>query len=207
MTTDGILRTVTQYYTDKVKEHGPTAKGVDWRDDKTQLLRFKQFDHLWGREREFSLNDIGCGYGALYGYLNKRKFKVTYCGVDLSAAMLDEGRRLYGESSVVSWHEGSAAPRKLDYTVASGILNVKNDTSFADWEPYVLANIDAMAAASTRGFAFNVLSAHSDRPKWAPHLYYADPGDILDYVGTRFSRHLVLLQNYGLYEFTVCVRL
>jgi SAM-dependent methyltransferase len=169
-------------------------------------LRFKQFDHLWGREREFSLNDIGCGYGALYGYLTKRKFRVTYCGVDLAAAMLDEGRRLYGESAAVTWHQGSTAPRKLDYTVASGILNVKGETSFEDWKPYVFENIDVMAAASNRGFAFNVLSTHSDRHLWPPHLYFADPGEIVDYVGSKFSRNLVLLQNYRLYEFTLCCR-
>ena len=207
MTTDGILRSVTQYYTDRVKQYGATAKGVDWRDEDSQELRFKQFDYLWAGEKRFSLNDIGCGYGAMFDYLRKRGFRVEYCGVDLSADMLAKGRELYGRSSLVSWHEGSEAPKKLDYTVASGILNVKGETSVEDWRPYVFDQIDTMARSCTKGFGFNVLSLHSDPPKRQPHLFYADPGEVIDYVGAKISRHLMLVQNYGLYEFTVNVRL
>jgi SAM-dependent methyltransferase len=207
MTTEGILRSVRKYYSDRIKQYGPTAKGVDWRDEESQELRFAQFDYLYAAEKRFSLNDIGCGYGALFDYLRKRRFRVEYCGVDLSADMLAKGRDLYGRSRLVSWHEGSEAPKKLDYTVASGILNVKGETPVAEWQPYVFDQIDAMARSCTKGFAFNVLSAHSDPPKRAPHLYYADPGEVIDYVGSKISRHLMLTQNYGLYEFTVCVRL
>src|SRR5262245_51508577 len=127
MTNAGILQSVNKYYSDRVKQFGATARGVDWRDEDSQELRFRQFDYLWGGERRFSLNDIGCGYGALFDYLRCRGFRVEYCGVDLSADMLDVGRKLYGRSKLVTWHQGSEAPARLDYTVASGILNVKGE--------------------------------------------------------------------------------
>jgi len=207
MTTNGILSAVTRYYSERIKQFGPTAKGVDWRDEASQDLRFEQFGYLWRDERRFSLNDIGCGYGALLDYLRKRRLRVQYCGVDLSADMLAKAKSLHGRSRLVSWHEGFEAPAKLDYTVASGILNVKGETPVAEWQPYVFEQIEAMAQWSRKGFAFNVLSAHSDRPLWQPHLYYANPGDVADYVGKKISRHLMLVQDYGLYEFTVIVRL
>jgi SAM-dependent methyltransferase len=207
MTNDGILRSVSQYYSDRIKQYGATAKGVDWRDEDSQELRFEQFNHLWAGERDFSLNDIGCGYGALFDYLTKDGLRVEYCGVDLSPEMLATARSLHEGQSLVSWHQGAEAPARLDYTVASGILNVKGETPAEEWRPYVFENIDAMAASCTRGFAFNVLSMHSDPPKRQPHLFYADPGEVIDYVGTKISRHLMLTQNYGLYEFTVIVRL
>ena len=207
MTNDGILSSVRKYYSDRISKYGATAKGVDWRDEDSQELRFEQFNYLWAGETSFSLNDIGCGYGALFDYLSRAGLRVEYCGVDLSPEMLAKGRSLHEAQPLVSWHEGSEAPARLDYTVASGILNVKGDTPVDEWRPYVFENIDAMARSSTKGFAFNVLSMHSDPPKRQPHLFYADPGEVIDYVGTRISRHLMLTQSYGLYEFTVIVRL
>ena len=37
-------------------------------------------------------------------------------------------------------------------------------------------------------------------------LFYADPGWIFDQCMRRYSRHVALLHDYGLYEFTVLVR-
>jgi SAM-dependent methyltransferase len=207
MTSDRILRFVDDYYTGKAVEYGATARGVDWKDEASQELRFAQFDYLWRSERRFSLNDIGCGYGATLDYLQSRGFDVQYCGVDVSAAQLDLARARHPDAPNVTWHEGSEAPRKLDYTVASGILNVKGDTPVDEWRAYVFEQIDAMARSCTRGFAFNVLSLHSDPPKRQPNLYYADPGEILNYVGQNISRLVLLAQDCGLYEFTVAVHL
>jgi hypothetical protein len=38
-------------------------------------------------------------------------------------------------------------------------------------------------------------------------LYYADPAFYVDQCLSRFSRHVTLLHDYPLYEFTVLVRL
>ena len=41
-----ILTEVEAYYTEKVLKFGATPKGVDWRDEASQLLRFKQLMKL-----------------------------------------------------------------------------------------------------------------------------------------------------------------
>ena len=38
------------------------------------------------------------------------------------------------------------------------------------------------------------------------HLYYADPASVFDLCMRRYSRHVALLHDYGLYEFTILVR-
>src|SRR3954470_5434577 len=121
MTSDRILSFVSDYYTGKAVEHGATAKGVDWNPNSVER-RFEQFDYLWRGERRFSLNDIGCGYGAMLDFLQARGFNLTYCGVDVSAAQLDLARAQHPDASGVTWHHGSEAPAKLDYTIACGIL-------------------------------------------------------------------------------------
>jgi SAM-dependent methyltransferase len=205
--TDAIIERVEQYYTDRVRKFGATAAGVDWKDEVSQELRFAQFDHLWGSERAFSLNDLGCGYAALFGYLRRRGFKLDYYGIDVSAGMLDQARRLYGRSKAVNLVLGTEAPAQADYTVASGIFNVKGETDAGPWREYVFRTIRAMAESSRSGFAFNVLSDHSDKHLQRPDLFYMDPAEAIDFCGRSISRHVHLAQDYGLYEFTLCVRL
>ena len=38
----GVLSAVRDYYSDKVRQHGATARGVDWNSEETQELRFSQ---------------------------------------------------------------------------------------------------------------------------------------------------------------------
>ena len=37
-----ILTQVATYYSDKLAEHGETARGVDWNGEESQVLRFEQ---------------------------------------------------------------------------------------------------------------------------------------------------------------------
>ena len=77
----------------------------------------------------FSLNDIGCGYGALLSYLKKRhrRASIDYLGVDLSAAMITHAKRLFGDRPLTTFEAACHGTRVADYSVASGIFNVKLD--------------------------------------------------------------------------------
>ena len=37
-----ILQTVGQYYAERLREFGPTPRGVDWSSAESQALRFRQ---------------------------------------------------------------------------------------------------------------------------------------------------------------------
>jgi hypothetical protein len=63
-----FLDEVANYYSTKLAEHGETAQGVDWNGVEGQCLRFDQFRKLISGSG-ISINDLGCGYGALYDYL------------------------------------------------------------------------------------------------------------------------------------------
>lgn len=62
-----ILSEVANYYTDKLAQHGETPRGVDWNGTESQVLRFEQLGKILPASG-FSLNDLGCGYGALLDY-------------------------------------------------------------------------------------------------------------------------------------------
>jgi SAM-dependent methyltransferase len=204
---DDIRASVAHYYATRLHEHGTTAKGVDWRDTASQELRFAQFERLWAGDTAFSVNDLGCGYGRLLGYLRERGYRGRYIGIDVAPEMIDAARHAHRADHDARFIAAADAPAVADYTIASGIFNVRRDFSPAAWDDYMRATIGTMRASSGKGFGFNVLSLHSDADRRRPDLHYADPGEWLDYCAITYSRHVVLLQDYGLYEFTLLVRL
>jgi len=89
-------RQVRAYYTDKLREFGPTPRGVDWRDAESQELRFAQLMQICGDARSGSLIELGCGYGALYLYLRRRGLDFDYTGYDLSEDMVQAAHATLG---------------------------------------------------------------------------------------------------------------
>jgi hypothetical protein len=120
--------------------------------------------------------------------------------------MIAKARELHGAASDRQWRIGDKPTQTLDFAVASGIFNVKGAVADERWAAYVHATIELLARAGRRGFAFNLLSLASDPDRRRGDLYYADAGELLNHCLARFGRHVVLLHDYGLYEFTVIVR-
>src|SRR5207244_2479267 len=60
---------IAAYYGEKVRRFGATPRGADWRDAAGQELRFARLLDIFEQARSGSLVEIGCGYGALFGYL------------------------------------------------------------------------------------------------------------------------------------------
>jgi SAM-dependent methyltransferase len=205
---EALERDVASYYEDKLRDHGPTARGVDWKNEADQKLRFRQLCKLLPVGEGFTVNDLGCGYGALYSFLVERGYKVSsYYGYDVSRLMIEEAHRLFGDfSQVVLINGNSKQLKQADYTLASGLFNVKGNCQDELWLRYVLEVLRDVDRASRRGFAFNLLTRYSDPEKMRNDLFYAHPGFFFDYCKQMFSRNVALLHDYGLYEFTLIVR-
>jgi SAM-dependent methyltransferase len=206
MNSDSIRSRVQQYYDDRIQAHGPTAQGVDWNSLESQQLRFKKLLALVDRGSPFSINDFGCGYGALADYLEPALPPSQYFGFDLSARMIDAATKLHASKSWATFVRDESELPAADYTVASGIFNVKLDTPVAAWEGYILETLQTISRLSRKGFAFNVLTKYADAEFMRPDLYYADPLFLFDYCKKNFSRFVALLHDYPLYEFTMLVR-
>lgn len=205
-TREDILRRAAQYYGAKLAAHGATPHGVDWKDQDSHSRRHKQFLRLLGDETEASVIDLGCGYGDFLRFLREHGFSGRFVGYDVAPEMIDAARQFHGEARDRFWRVGAEPDESTDFAITSGILNVKGDVSTEDWSDYVRHIIDQLARSSRRGFAFNMLTMSSDPALRRPDLYYADPAETLQYCLSRFGRSVAILQDYGLWEFTMIVR-
>lgn len=201
-----ILGDVESYYSEKIQVHGATALGVDWNSPDSQRLRFVQLLKLTDHSQRFTINDYGCGYGALADYLKGEGYAFQYCGFDISPRMIAKAAELHAGMQKIAFVSKEQDVSEADYTVASGIFNVKLQASSTEWESYVLRTLETISRLSKLGFAFNVLTKYSDPEFLRADLYYADPLFFFDYCKTKFSRFVSLFHDYPLYEFTILVR-
>jgi len=195
------------YYQRTFQTGGLGPAGVDWGHERAQTTRFAQLlklipAHDWARRP--SLNDLGCGYGALLGYLQDQGCPVDYRGVDLVPDMVQAAQQRWGAAG--AFVVGSGCDRVADYAVASGLLNVRNDTPQADWQAFVESVLDDLHANSLLGFAFNCLTAYADPDRMQARLFYGDPLWFFDLCKRKYARNVALLHDYGLYDFTIIVR-
>lgn len=201
-----LLTEVAEYYTCKLAEHGETPRGVDWNGEESQTLRFEQLCKIIDTANPFSINDLGCGYGALYDFLSNKYEELSYSGVDVSEDMIRAAEKRYQNRSQARFVLSSEPEQLADYGVASGIFNVRLGRSDDEWRSYLEATLDTIDRTSRLGFAFNCLTSYSDADKMRNYLYYADPCALFDLCKRRYSKSVALLHDYGLYEFTILVR-
>ena len=184
--------------------------GVDWNSTSRRSCASSSCStSARGRGEPFSLIDYGCGYGALVGRPRRARERRLLHGL----------RRLGGDARA-----GARAARRrrplpirratrdelepADYTVASGDLQRQARRAEDDWRR-VRARHDRphWPRLSARGFAFNMLTALL-RPAstCATTSTTATRCAFFDLCKRDYSRHVALLHDYGLWEFTILVR-
>jgi SAM-dependent methyltransferase len=201
---ESLKTSVVAHYEKSLARFGPTARGMDWKDDVSQALRFAVLCDVCDL-RERSVHDVGAGAGHLHDFLAARGVGARYTGSDLSSAMVATARALHpGVRFERRDLLGEPLPaERWDVVLCSGVFTVKLESSDADWWVLVESMLHRMFALCRIGIAFNLMS---DRVDWrSPALYYASPGAIVSFCRSELSPFVVLRDDYPLHEFTVYV--
>jgi SAM-dependent methyltransferase len=201
------LDAVAAYYEERVREHGATPWGVDWTCEPTQQLRFVQLLKVAGARGAISINDFGCGYGALLPFLRRRfpSRRIDYRGADVAPAMIEAARAAAAQADRSRFFVGSSLP-PADYSVASGVFNVQLGFSPRAWRAHVKEALSQMARASRKGFAVNFMLPPKPGAQALAGLYRARPSAWAAYCREAFGADVEVLQAYGLREFTLLAR-
>ena len=72
MSIEETQRKLDEYFTEKLESFGTTAKGVDYNGEQAQQIRFAELVKIIEPVKPFSLIDYGCGYGAMFEFLQRR---------------------------------------------------------------------------------------------------------------------------------------
>ena len=153
----------------------------------------------------FSLLDVGCGPGLSLAWLSQRfeARMARYCGVDLSTSLVEEARKRWPGHEFVRRDiiADPYPPEAFDFTIINGVLTAKFSLSHEAMEEFAMALLSSAWRSTKFALSFNVMSPHVD---WTREDLFHWPMDrAAAFCTARLSRHLNILADYGLYEYTV----
>ena len=199
------LGEVERLYNDGLERHGASPRSVGWKDASSQQLRFAKLAQLLPArpEEPITVNDLGCGYGSLFTYLDEIDGVrlARYHGYDISEPMLERARQATDDRAQLV--RASEPTQVADYSFACGPFNVKGASTDAAWQAYVQDCVLRLADRSHLGFAFNLLTTFVDYRQ--DNLFYADPCAFFEFCKRRISPYVTLVHDYPLYEWTMLV--
>ncbi|HMG07569.1 MAG TPA: class I SAM-dependent methyltransferase [Mucilaginibacter sp.] len=203
-----MLEESNKLYGQLLREFGELPQAVNWKNKEAQEMRFQQLIKIIKTSGDFSINDLGCGLGDFVRFMEESALKFTYHGYDIAPGMIESAKAKFSTNRNVSFEVivDPGTMKMADYTIESGIFNLRFDHTEESWLAHILKTLDIMNEKSRLGFAFNLLTKYSDKHLMRDDLYYADPCFLFDYCKKNFSKNVALLHDYQLYDFTILVR-
>jgi SAM-dependent methyltransferase len=205
---EGTHACIEAYYSARIARYGATPLGVDWTCLATQNLRFVQLLRICDFGARFSLNDFGCGYGALLDFCCDRHphWTIDYAGIDLSQRMVDAARSKWACEPKARFHVGATAARSADVCIASGLFNVCQSIARADWEAFIRETLREMRRTCSIGFTANFMAPSPAGACPVRELYRTAPEPWIAFCEQELGARVQLVEGYGLREFTLLAR-
>ena len=187
---DALLAPVARTFSRGLQAFGTHHKALAWHDAERMERRFQIFRGLIAdipAERAITVNDHGCGYGAMFEAFRNVPALTRYHGTDISPEMVAAARQRVGDPRA-SFEVSHVATQDADYSFVSGTWNMKMWADDVEWRVLVLANLAHLWSRTRVALGFNMLSTRN--PVREPTLYYADPEDVLGFCRRELTTNL-----------------
>ncbi len=193
---------IVDYYQLQVGKYGFGAKGMDWKNEETQDLRFKIINKFIDFSDKPSVLDVGCGAAGYLKYCNNNNLNLKYKGIDIVPEMVEHVGNVYGNDMVLLSDIRNIS-KSSDYVIASGTYNAKLNADIKDWENYVFNSINHMFRVCDKKVILNLMTPHVDYEY--DRLYYPDLNRLTSYVVKNMTRNFIIEHSYELYELTFVI--
>ena len=196
-------------------EESVAARGANpeavWLDREGALekgvRRCEAIFKMISRQAPFTVLDVGCGPGFAIPYLEERYGAMTgrYLGIDVSEALVAEARHLWPSQrfEVRDIVTNPLPKESFNFTALNGVVTAKYSLSYDTMENFACQLLECAWRATNEAMSFNVMSPHVD---WIRDDLFHWPLDrVVAFCVAKLSRHINIIGDYGLYEYTVQV--
>lgn len=190
-----------EHYSKEFAVYGEDVRSLGHSSLKSQESKLKVFSEIVDFNNK-SVLDVGCGFGDLYIFLEKRGVHPRkYVGIDINPKVIEVARkRLPKVKFEVRDIMDSGLKDKFDFVVALGIFSLETP----NWHYVVEKQLSKMYNLCEISVVASFLSHYTTGEK-AANSHYADPADILEFILKNLSNRVVLRHDYRPNSFTVCV--
>jgi SAM-dependent methyltransferase len=195
----GEEKTVLDFYGERWREFGYDTRSLGIGSRASQEERFRVLAAI-GDLQGASVLDVGCGFGDLLTYLERKDVSVRYTGIDIQSSFVEEARRRNPRSEFVCTDIEKFPPdRRFDYVLISGTFNVKFRDDQEEWVFRMLGRLFAMAG---RGLGINLLSTYYDPGHFREDMFYCEPERAFA-AAHAITRWVILRHDYLPHDFTL----
>ena len=179
-----VEATIARTYNKRFTKLGAVPEASLWFSKERQLVRFKLIADVVTQKRpkeNFSITDIGCGYGAFVPYLFQRfpNEDFTYTGFEIAEKPLNYCIKTYKRSNVV-FKMGNLPKRHSDFSIMSGTYNYAPVLSPKVWQAYLFKNLSQIWSYSRLGIIFN-LSVASEAKITSQNISYFSQENVMSF--------------------------
>ena len=198
---------IVEHYEGCLERHGDTALGVDWPNERDAATRYNvMLGLIRDKDASAQLLDFGCGAAHLYEHLLRQgRGNIDYAGLDVSEKFVALSREKFPERPFycLDLLQGAGDLPEFDYIVMNGVFTEKRDLAQDEMFAYFQAMITRVFDKARCGIAFNVMSKAVDWER--DDLFHLSIDQLMDFLTRKISRHVVIRNDYGLYEYTAYV--
>ena len=171
-----LNKQISNIYNKRFDNYNNTPKGVFWNNKLSQDLRLNIIlDKILkiAKSEEFSIADIGCGYGRLYEVIKERNLdsKVQYYGFDINEKLINFCKN-NKDFENVEFAINASPFKKTDYIVMSGTYNLTPTNNISLWEDYIIKNLKGNWKFVKKAMIFNCLI--KEKKEITKSLYYSE---------------------------------
>ena len=171
-----LNKQISNIYNKRFNNYNNTPKGVFWNSKLSQDLRLNIIlDKILkiAKSEEFSIADVGCGYGRLYEVIKERNLdgKVQYYGFDINEKLINFCKN-NKDFKNVEFAINASPFKKTDYIVMSGTYNLTPTNNISLWEDYIIKNLKGNWKFVKKAMIFNCLI--KEKKEITKSLYYSE---------------------------------
>lgn len=193
-----------RFYHEHLAKYGDTHMGVGWPKAEDVPVRYQvMLDVIKQGPGSVSLLDLGCGTGALLGYIRSQgRHDIHYVGLDNSQQHIALCRQKFPDADFICADiaTDASALGEYDYIVACGLFTVKVGLTYTEMFQFMSETLEKLYPHARIAMAFNTMTKHVDWER--EDLFHVPLDEMAAYAKARLSRHLVFRAEYGLWEYT-----
>ena len=206
---DELEENITKTFTDRFANYGPRPEASLWFCSKRQHARFEIIRDIIDNNRNqnhFTINDIGCGYGALLDYILKyqKKYLTSYNGFELAQNLIDFCENKYSAFDFSRFQLGIKNISSADFCVMSGTFNYAPHTSLEAWRNYLKHQLKKIWNVTDNSMVFNLMIENVAKISDS-HICYEELPKILSFCNNQFGNSQVIKDHRLPREVTIVV--
>lgn len=198
---------IAEHYNNCFTQFGDNHLGVDWPKLEDTFTRYKIMYELIKESSDFNMSilDFGCGLGHFYEWIKSNNYShLDYHGLDINKSFYEHCKNKF--TDVDFYHKDLLVDDDIptfDYVICNGVFTEKRELTQEEMMNFLKSVLKKLWDKTNKGIAFNLMSKHVDWER--SDLFHVSIDEIGWFLKENLSRHFIIRNDYGLYEYTIYV--